>query len=172
MKRARLVAPLCLVFAALAAAGCDDKPAANLAPSATALAPAKPAAATAQTFTIDPASSKVDFMMEAPKEKIRGRVAGKGEGSIHVDPSDLTKTTGVIAVDLDGLEIFQTAAEGDNAGKEVKNDLQNEHARTWLEIGKDAPEADKKKNARVEFSISKIEKASANDVTKMTGADR
>jgi hypothetical protein len=170
-KRARLAAPLLL--AALALAGCEDKGSApTLAPSATALAPAKPAAAGAQAFSIDKASSKVEFMMEAPQEKIRGRVTGGGEGTINVDPSDLMKTTGVIAVDLTGLEVFQTVMKDDKPAEETKNELQNKHARTWLEISDDAPEADRKKNARVEFSILKIEKASATDVTKMTGADR
>jgi hypothetical protein len=172
MKRAGFAAPLSLVFAALALVGCDDKPAATLAPTATALAPAQPAAATAQAFAIDKGSSKVEFMMDAPQEKIRGRVAGGTEGTLNVDPSDLMKTTGVIAADLTGLEIFQTVMKDDKPAEETKNDLQNKHARTWLEIGDDAPEADRKKNARVEFSILKIDKASATDVTKMTGADR
>jgi hypothetical protein len=172
MKRARLVAPLSLVLATLALAGCEDKPSANLAPTASALAPAKPAAVGAQAFAIDKGTSKVDFMMEAPQEKIRGRVTGGTEGSINVDPTDLTKTNGAIVVDLTGLEVFQTVVKDDKPAEETKNDAQNKHARTWLEISDDAPEADRKKNARVEFSILKIEKASANDVTKLTGADR
>jgi hypothetical protein len=171
-KRARLAAPLPLILCALALAGCEDKPSATLAPSATALAPAKPAAAGAQALAVDKATSKVEFMMDAPQEKIRGRVAGGTEGTINVDPTDLMKTTGVITSDLTGLELFQTVMKDDKPAEETKNELQNKHARTWLEISDDAPEADRKKNARVEFSILKIEKDSANDVTKMTGADR
>lgn len=164
---------LLLALAAPFAAGCEDKPAAPLAPTATALAPAKPAAAAARKLTIDKASSKVEFMMEAPQEKIRGRVSGAMEGDLQVDVTDLSKSTGVLIVDITGIEILQTKA--DDAGKfgeETKSDLQNQHARTWLEISPDAPEDVRKKNARVEFSVRSIEEVSANDVTKLTGATR
>ncbi|MEJ7727880.1 MAG: hypothetical protein WKG00_01565 [Polyangiaceae bacterium] len=147
---------------------------AGLAPTATALAPSKPAAASARPMVIDKASSKLDFMMEAPVEKIRGRVVGATEGQIQVDPSDISKTTGFLAADISGIELYQQVQDDKTKefGKEVKNDTQNEHARQWLEIGPDAPEDARKNNGRVEFAIRRIEGASQNDVSKMTGPTR
>lgn len=162
------------VLAAPLLLGCDDsQPTQPLAPTATALAPAPPKAAGALRFAIDKLSSKVEFMMEAPVEKIRGRASASTEGDLHVDPSDLTKTTGLVAVDISGLELFQ-AVQGEDGkfGEEKKSDLQNAHARTWLEISDDAPEDVRKKNARVEFSIQSIQSVSEKDVQKLTGAER
>jgi hypothetical protein len=116
----------------------------------------------------------VEFMMEAPIEKIHGRVSGATEGELQVDPSDITKTTGFLAVDISGIELYQQ--EQDKTTKqfkeEKKSDLQNEHARQWLEISPDAPEDVRKKNSRVEFAIRSIEGASEKNVQKMTGAER
>lgn len=153
-------------------AGCDDQPAQPLAPTATALAPAVKAA-TAQKFTVDPATTQVTFLMDAPEEKIRGVVAKSTTGVLEIDPHDLTRTTGVVFVDIAGLELFQTkTGEDGKPGTEEKVALQNEHARAWLEIGKDAPEVERAKNAKVEFAIRSIEKVSQKDVTAMQGAER
>lgn len=164
---------LLVALAASALAGCDNTPTAPLAPSATALAPTKPAAAAAKKFSVDKASSKIDFMMEAPQEKIRGRVPTALDGDLQIDLTDLSKTTGLLHVDISGIELFQTKA--DDAGKfgeETKSDLQNTHARTWLEISDDAPPEAKKTNSMVEFAIRSIESVSEKDVTKMTGPTR
>jgi hypothetical protein len=168
-----------LVTAGLAAtltcalvSGCDDKPAAPTAPSASALSRSA-AAAGASSFTVDKANSKVDFMMEAPKEKIRGRVVNAAEGELSIDPSDITKATGNVIVDISGIELYQTRADDSGSfGTEEKSDLQNTHARAWLEISDDAPAEMKKKNARVEFAIRSIEGASQKNVQSMTGSDR
>jgi hypothetical protein len=165
---------LVLSLWSLGVAGCDDKPAVPLAPTASALAPAKPAAAGAQTFEIDKATSKIEFMMEAPKEKIRGRVPGATVGDIQVDLSDITKTTALLHVDISGIELFQAVMD-DKTGKfseETKSETQNQHARAWLQISDDGPEKERKENSRVQFSVGAIENASAKDVQKMTGAER
>ena len=52
------------------------------------------------------------------------------------------------------------------------SELQNKHAREWLETGDDAPADVRKKNQRIEFSIKSVDKVSEKDVTKMTGNDR
>ena len=167
----RAVVALVAVVASLGA-GCDDPPAQPLAPTASALAPAAKAA-TAQKFTVDPATSQVTFLMDAPEEKIRGVVSKSTTGALEIDPRDLTKTTGVVFVDISGLELFQTkTGEDGKPGTEEKVALQNEHARAWLEIGKDAPEPERAKNARVEFAIRTIEKVSQKDVTAVQGAER
>src|SRR5262245_21456098 len=91
---------------------CDgDQPSPTLAPSASSLAPSQPATAAAQRLTIDGPSSKVEFTMEAPKEKIHGRVLGAATGEIQVDPTDVTKTTGLVAVDIGGIELLQDVAD-------------------------------------------------------------
>src|SRR5690606_26243519 len=56
-------------------------------------------------------------------------------------------------------------------GPEQKSDLQNEHARTWLEISDDAPEEVRTKNRNVEFVINSVT-TDTKDVTKLTGDER
>jgi hypothetical protein len=162
-----------------AGAGCSEnetkpeKPAVTVAPTATALAPVKPATMEAKKLVVDSAGSKVDFLMEAPKEKIHGRVAGATTGDISVDFMDLTKTTGLVTVDISGMELFQTTTGADGKpGEETKVDKQNEHARNWLEISKDTPEDARKKNAIVQFSIRSVEVTGEKDLSKMKGAER
>jgi hypothetical protein len=160
-----------------AAVGCDDKPAAPavvIAPTASALAPAKPAAMGAVKLAIQKAPSKIDFMMEAPKEKIHGTANDSTTGDLNVDPNDLTKSTGLINIDIGGLEIFQAVA-ADKDGKfppESKSEPQNKHARTWLEISDDAPAEKRAENSKVQFSIKSIDVAGEKSLAKMTGAER
>lgn len=177
-----------LSLTALALLGCEEKPAAQptAAPAATAAAPtalasaapaalaqAKPPVEGAVKLSVDKAQSKVDFIMDAPKEKIRGRAENATQGEIFVDPTDLTKLSGTIAVDITALELFQKKAADDGTfGEEKKEDKQNEHARAWLEISADTPEDVRKKNALVDFTISSIEDTSVKDLTKVEGAER
>jgi hypothetical protein len=170
-RRGALAAlPLCV----LGAIGCEDNATpANIAPTSSALAPAKPAAMGAQKFAIDKASSKVDFMMEAPQEKIRGRVHGSGEGDLQINLDDITKTTGLITVDISGIEVYQAKAGDDGKfGEETKSDVQNKHVRTWLEISPDAPDDVRAKNSKVQFAIRSVETTSEKNITKLTGAER
>jgi hypothetical protein len=163
-----------LALCALGAVGCEDKPTSeNIAPTSSALTQAKPAAMGAQKFAVDKASSKVDFMMEAPQEKIRGRVHGASEGDFQINLDDITKTTGLITVDISGLELYQSKADDSGKfGEESKSDLQNKHVRTWLEISPDAPDDVRAKNSKVQFSIKSIETTGEKNVTKLTGAAR
>lgn len=159
-------------------AGCEGETSSPTAPTASAVVSASatppPPTAALNSFTIEKSSSKVDFMMEAPQEKIHGRANGTSEGSLQVDLMDVSKTTGVIAVDIGGLEIYQSVVDDKGqAGGEQKNDLQNTHARTWLEISADTPEDVRKANSRVEFTITKIgDVAPSADLTKLTGSPR
>jgi hypothetical protein len=148
----------------LAAMGCEEQPSTPLAPSATALTDTQPKAAQALQFEIDSRGATVDFAMEAPNEKLRGRVADATRGTIEVDPGDLSKTTAHVYVDLGVLELYQRALADDGTFKEEeKVPLQNEHARDWLEIGPcdDADDAakcekDKKLNENVELVVTKV----------------
>lgn len=161
-----------LALAALAAGGCKDKQPEHLAPVASSLAAAKPAGAL--TFAADTASSKVSFLMEAPIEKISGEAPGSIEGELFVDPADLSKSSGLVKVDLDRLTLFQEKREDDKAafGERTKSDKQNEHAKNWLEIGSDAPDDQRKLNRFAEFSVTKLEGVSQNDLSALSGPER
>jgi len=167
-----------LIIAVIAfAAGCTqeeakpDKP--TLAPTATALAPAKPAAMDAKKLTIEKAGSKVDFVMEAPQEKIVGHVPGTTTGDLQIDFMDVTKSTGLVSVDISGIEIFQAKADKDGKfGEEKKVDAQNEHARAWLEIGEKADAEARKRNSLSQFSIKSVQAMGEKDLGKLKGAER
>jgi len=173
MKRSAL----CLLsgVVALLIVGCEGgEPEVKLAPTSSGLGPAKPAPKGAETFAVESAGSKVDFMMEAPVEVIRGKVHDATKGEIAVDLMDVTKSTGKLVVDISGIELFQKKRKDDKSdfGAEEKVPKQNEHARQWLEIGPDAPPDKKELYERIEFTPKKIDGCSATDVTKMTGAER
>jgi len=165
-----------IVIGATFFAGCsksEGSGGAQLAPAASSLASAAPASAGARKFTVDKATSKVDFTMDAPQEKIRGHVPGAAEGELSIDLSDLKKTTGLVTVDVSGIELYQTKMGDDGKpGPEQKNELQNQHVRTWLEISPDTPDEVRKENSSVQLSITSIDNVSEANVTKMTGAER
>jgi hypothetical protein len=161
-----------------ASTGCKEETAPAPAPKASTLQDTKPVAAGAAEFEVDKGTAKVSFSMEAPNEKLRGAVDGATTGKIQVPLTDVTKTTGHLYVDLEGLHLFKRV-KTDDFKEEEENPLQNQHARTWLEITcKDVAEADmakceaeSKKNKNVEFTIEKVE-TEQKDVTKMTGDER
>ena len=162
-----------LVLSCLVSA-CGGEPVA-LAPQAEKLTIEAPKSKGAQRYVIDNTGGKLEFDMAAPVEKIRGRVPATAvSGEIFVDATDLGKTTGLVHVDLGELELFQrkATAEGQPFGEESKSDLQNQHARNWLEIGADTPADVLKKNSLVEFSLREIKDASATDLGKLTGPER
>ncbi len=157
------------------AMGCDDKKKAeNLAPTSSALAPAEKPTQQAVTFAVESKGAKVNFLMDAPLEKIFGEAPDAVEGEIHVDLTDTTKTTALIKVDLDKLTLFQQKREDEKGefGEKVKSDKQNEHAKAWLEISEDAPKELREKHRFAEFKITSLEDVSVKDLTKATGVER
>lgn len=166
-------AVLCATFAL---AGCKEKPAPTLAPTASALQ-AAPVAVGAVPFVVDSASSKVTFLMDSPLEKIDGDASGGLSGELSVDLADLSKSTGLVKVDLQKLVLYQQK-RGDEKGaysERVKSDLQNEHARNWLQItpheGDTTPEQ-AESNRWVEFKIDKLEGATLTNLVIASGAER
>ena len=160
------------LVAAIGAAACDNEPAPKLAPTASALKAPKAKTASAKPFKIEKKGALVEFVMEAPSEKIRGRVADAASGKILVDITDLTKTTGKFTIDISGIELYKTdIKDGKPVGEEVKHETQNKHARTWLEIGEDAPADVRKKNSTVEFVIKSVT-TDTKDATKLKGDER
>jgi hypothetical protein len=160
----------------LGLAACKDKPAPTLAPTASALQ-AAPAAASATPFSIDSASSKVTFLMDSPLEKIDGDASGGLSGELSVDLADISKSTALVKVDLQKLVLYQQkrGADKDAYGERSKSDLQNTHARNWLQIvardGDVTPEQ-AEANRWVEFKIDKLDYASLSNVVGATGTAR
>lgn len=153
---------------------CGGEPV-KLAEQAEKLTIAAPKSQGARRFVVDATGGVLGFDMDAPIEKIRGRVPpGALSGEIFVDPGDVARTTGLVRVDLRQLELFQRKAdaEGKPFGDETKSDTQNQHAREWLEIGADAPADALAKNALVEFSLREIKDLAASDLGKLTGPAR
>jgi hypothetical protein len=79
-----------------------------------------------------------------------------------------------VRVDLDPLEIFQRkrASTDEDLGEETKNETQNEHARTWLQIAGDAPQEVRDANRYAQFNVAEVTDVSANDVLAMEGNER
>jgi hypothetical protein len=162
-----------LLLTGLLAAGCDDKPATNVAPTSSALTAAKPAAMGALKFSVDRESSKVEFLMDAPQEKIRGKAYKSTTGDLQIDMDDITKSTGLVTIDIKDLEILQTKADDTGKfGDETRNETQNKHARTWLEISDDTPEDVRAQNSKVQFSIKSIDAKGEKSVLAMPGNER
>lgn len=169
----RIWMPAVALGLGLAISGCDEGASKNAAPVSSSLEPAaKPT--TASAFDVKSDSSKVTFLMDAPIEKIFGEAPGSASGEFYVDLSDVTKSTGLVKIDLEKLVVYQQKREDENAefGEKVKSDTQNEHVMNWLEIGKDAPEAEKAKNRYIEFKVKKVETDGEKDITKLSGAER
>jgi polyisoprenoid-binding protein YceI len=170
----RLTHGLAICLFSSGIAGCRDKSAEHLAPPASALAPAPPPPAQAVAFVVDSQSSKLSFSMDAPIERISGDAPGALSGELFVSAADLAKSSGLLRVDLDKLSLYQEKREDEKAAfsERKKNDLQNQHARTWLEIASDAPEEVRQSNRMAEFRVTRLEAASAPSVQALSGPER
>lgn len=172
MRNLSLLLGAVVLVGALTGCG-DDKT--QLAPEVkgSALSSSAPKTAGAKPFGVDDGASMVGFTMDAPDEKIRGKALRAVSGTLFIDPTDLSQTTGNIVVDIDKLEIYQRTKDDAGAFKgEVKQPKQNEHARQWLEIDETTPAELRKQHQRIEFKIESVEGLSEKDVTKLTGAER
>ncbi len=139
--------------------------AASAPPSSTVAAPARRA-----TFRVDPAASTITFTMDAPLEKIRGRLP-VDHGSLQIDPDDLGRTIGEVVVDLGRIELFHARAADLGAfGAEEKSAMQNEHARAWLEISNDAPSEIRRDNSLAALTITRVSSASGGEGEPRGGA--
>lgn len=162
------------LIATIGTVGCDDDNKTKVAPTATALEKVEAKSDMAGTYAIVAKGSKVDFNMDAPKEKIIGSVADATTGEIFVDLSDLTKTTANVDVDIEGLEIYQRKPGDDGEfGEKKKEPRQNEHARTWLQIdGEGADPAEVKKNRLSQFVIKNVTESSEKDLSKVKDGEK
>ena len=172
------VLQLCMV-GVLATAGCGDSSKSTQTKVAQKTEEVKASAVEpegheALAFEIAKEGGKVRFEMEAPMERQDGVVPESAvRGEVFFDLKDLSKSTGLINVDIAELEIFQQKAKEAGAyGEREKSELQNEHMRGWLEIGPDAPEEERTKNSLVQFEMKSISSSSVQDVSAMQGAAR
>ena len=154
--------------------GCQDKPNENAAPTSSALAPAKPTTEAAKAFDVDATKSKVSFEMDAPIEKIFGEADGSAAGEVFIDVEDFAKCSGLLKIDLDKLVIYQQKREKEDGAfsERSKSDLQNEHARNWLGIGKDVAEAENQKHRFIELKITKVEPKGPKSLSAIQGNER
>lgn len=172
-KKAALMFAVC---ASVASSGCKDKPQVTLAPAASALVAAA-AAPTATQFSVDAASSHVTFLMDSPLEKIDGDASGGLQGDLFVELSDISKSTALVKVDLRKLALYQQKRDDDKTsyGQRKKSDLQNTHARNWLQIvareGDVTPEQ-AEANRWAELTVDKLTEASLTDVAGASGSER
>ena len=161
-----------LALSAAAALGCEDKAKTDLAPVASSLAAAKPASAKAVKLEVD--ASKVSFLMDAPLEKILGKAPDSMNGEVFVDLDDISKSSGLVKVDLFKLEIYQQNREKEDQpfGTQEKSDVQNQHAHAWLEIGEDAPKDKREENRWVEYKITNVKAKGPTSIAAMKGNER
>lgn len=154
---------------------CDDGPSKNAAPVSSELAPAAKPTAAAKTYEVKSDTSKVTFTMEAPIEKIHGDAPKSLSGEFNVDPMDLTKSNGLVKIDLDTLVVSQQKRESKDGefGEKQTVDKQNEHMKAWLEISPDTPEQDRAKNRYIEFKVTKVSVLEGKpNIMEMEGAER
>lgn len=151
--------------------GCKSSEQKELAPESEVLKEDK-AAATSIAYQVNSEASQVNFLMDAELEKISGRAPKSTSGTVNVDLMDLSKTTGLVKIDLLQLSIFQKKRESSDKefGAEVKSEKQNEHMRTWLQISEDGPKEQREANRYAEFKITKVEPKT--NVSAMKGNER
>jgi polyisoprenoid-binding protein YceI len=94
---------------------------------------------------------KGTFLIDAPLEKIKGS-SDETRGHVDLDPKDIGKARGDIAVRLSTLK---TSTFGD-MDKDV---AQTEHARNWMEVGNDSSASSRMKYEWATLTISSIEAA-------------
>jgi hypothetical protein len=177
MQRNRMMLVGAAVLCATLGCNKEKAPEQKLAPTAAALDLATPKAATAMAFQVDAASSALKFLMDSPLEKIDGEAPKSLQGELYIDPSDLTKSTALVKADLKLLTLYQQKRGDDKSeyGERKKSDLQNEHARGWLQLDPKEGEVTAEQaemNRWAEIKISKLDDLSATDVTKLTGPER
>jgi polyisoprenoid-binding protein YceI len=180
MERTSRFVAMGIVFAALGLElGCGKKEApVDLAPvsSASLEAPKATAAAGAVTLSVDAPSSSVKFLMDSPLEKIDGDAPGSASGELSLDLEDLSKSSGLVKVDLDKLSLYQQRRKDENGeyGERKKNPLQNQHARDWFQIEAHEGEVtaeQAQKNRIAELRIDKLE-PSVKSVLALSGPER
>lgn len=178
----RTPALLCVV--ALATIGCEDKktepapptpqsaiasahasaPVASSAASVVASATPKEAPLPPGVTRFELSTGKGTFLIDAPLEKIKG-MSDEVAGELDVNAKDLAKSKGTVRVRLSTLKT-STFDDAD------KNSAQTEHARNWMEVGKDSSAESRMKYEWATFKIASLDGAPASlaDAKEENGA--
>ncbi len=158
---------VCSVLAALAfplVSACDKESEAAPAQAVVASAvvtPKPPEGPKVIKLTIDPAS-KTAIDMPAQNEHIKAETTAAA-GTLTIDPTDLTKTRGIVRVDL-------TTLRTTTFGNAEKDGLQTEHAHNWLEAGKLVTPEVKETNRWAIFTIKEVAGVGEADLSKVTAS--
>jgi hypothetical protein len=170
----RTLSPGLLACLALCLAACKKEADKPLAPEADALAPAQAASDKAVELSIDESASKLTFEMDAELEKIFGRGPASTQGALFVDVNDLTKSSGLVKVDLFDVKLYQRKREtkDQDYGAEKHSEKQNKDAQTWLQISEDAPADVREKNRWAEFKLEKFDDVSHKSLSALSGPER
>jgi len=102
-------------------------------------------------------SGHIDFVMDAPLEKIRGKTDAIS-GYVMVDESNFKTLTGSITIDLSKIVTYTFA-------NDEKNKTQNEHLFNWFEIGEEVNSKLRKKYNTATLNIhgaKSVQKKSQN----------
>lgn len=115
--------------------------------------------------------------MDSPLEKIAGELPESVSGELYADLTNVGKSTALVKIDLDRLEVYQRKRVDEHGeyGERRKNDLQNSHARDWLQITprpEQVSAAQAASNRFVEFKIDELKDASVTNVLALRGAER
>jgi hypothetical protein len=171
----------CLGFGLVAfglAVGCGKKePPVDLAPASSASLEAPKAATPGATVVaIDAPTSSVKFLMDSPLEKIDGDAPGAASGELSLDLADLSRSSGLIRVDLGKLTLYQQKRADESGEYQARkmSEKQNEHARDWLQIVPREGEVTAEQaaaNRLAELRIEKVEPSQKN-VNAMGGPER
>jgi hypothetical protein len=177
MSPSRLLSVSALTLGLFATACGKKEPPVELAPATSASLDApKPASDKSVMLAVEGPTSSVKFLMDSPLEKIDGDAPGSASGELAIDLEDVTKSNGLVKVDLGKLTLYQQKRgdEGSAYGERTSNAKQNEHARDWFQITPREGEVTAEQaaaNRIVEFRIEKLE-SDVKNVRALSGPER
>jgi hypothetical protein len=154
-----VIAPVIAVVASCAAACSKSDASTTAAPAASALVASTPdPASVVWHYAVDPKSA-THVELPGVKEHIKGDTTAAA-GSLDIVPTDLSKSRGLVRVDLATFSTH-TFDNGDDA-------TQTKHARTWLEV--QVGDVTNEEMRYAELAIRSIDGLSAPDVSKIPPA--
>jgi len=113
--------------------------------------------AEAKVLTVN--SGNMDFLMDAPVEKIKGKT-GALSGNLTIDGEDLKTVKGELVIDISKIVTYTFEDAG-------KNKSQNEHMLNWFEIGPDV-----KEEMRVKYKSAVLKVSGAKSVEDKSDTEK
>lgn len=110
-------------------------------------------------------SGHMDFLMDAPIEKIKGKTEALS-GNIHFEGEDYKTAKGTLKMDLSKIVTYTFEDDG-------KNTTQTAHMLNWFEIGNEVPQATRSKfqdaTLVVKSVTSVVKKSETESVIEIEG---